>query len=371
MSVDDDAPEGLALIAYEKLIDHGFALPCFGRPEGANTVYVARASRPGDPAARIAGFDIYDADDRLALPPGKAARQAKVGDPWLDVFLWAGEIHVGTKSEIWSSIEPVRSDIAALAPLSLLNLAEGVAGVETSELAKAAYLWLEQCRNASTALAWQIDTYLRGLAVRDLRRCRGEAAQTASMRMGLRNIRLVLKDKTLTLHLPSELTQRGPVAASDLYDYINAARAFGFEVVISRDGIAVAAGIKGSATTGKTLLMRLRKGRGATQTQIPFRVLASFFGDEIRVHSASAGTARDMTLSRTGDRRNTMKLQLPEMAQMQEPLARFIRTEDGITYELYDAESAEGKKIKELLDAGLVDGTTHQTQGAATWWRIL
>lgn len=371
MSTDDDAPGGLALIAYEKLTDHGFALPCFGRPEGANIVYVARPSRPGDPTARIAGFEIYDAGDRQSLPPGKTVRQAKVGDPWLDVFLWAGEIHVGTKPEIWNATATVRSSIAALAPLSLLNLAEGVPGVEIGDLAKAAHAWLQQGRNAGAALAWQVDIYLRGLAVRDLRRCLGAAAQTASARLGLQNIKLVLRDKTLTLHLPAELTKRNPVTASDLYDSMKAARAFGFEVVISRGGIADTAAAQGTAASGGTLLMRLRKGRGGTQTQIPFRVLTSFFGDEIRVHSVEAGTARDMTLSRSGDRRNTMKLQLPEMAQMQEPVARFRRTAGRITYELHDAESAQGKEIKDLLDAGLRDGSTHQTGGAATWWRIL
>lgn len=371
MSTDDDAPQGLALIAYEKLTNHGFALPCFGRPEGANTVYVARPSRPGDPAARIAGFEIYDAGDRQSLPPGKAARQAKVGDPWLDVFLWAGEIHVGTKPEIWNATAAVRSSIAALAPLSLLNLAEGVPGVEIGDLAKAAHAWLQQGRNAAAALSWQVDIYLHGLVVRDLRRSLGAAAQTASLRSGLRNIKLDLIDKTLTLHLPAELTKRNPVTASDLYDSIKAAEAFGFEIIISRGEIADAVGAKRTAVAGATLLMRLRKGRGGTQTQIPFRVLASFFGDEIRVHSADAGTARDMTLSRSGDRRNTMKLQLPEMAQMREPVARFTRTAGPITYELHDAESAPGREIKELLNAGLRDGSTHQTQGAATWWRIL
>lgn len=371
MSVDDDAPEGLALIAYEKLTDHGFALPCFGRTEGANTVYLARPERPGDPAARIAGFEIYEAGERLALPLGKATRQAKVGDPWLDVFLWAGEIYVGTKSEIWNATEAVRSSIAALAPLSLLNLAEGVPGVEIGDLAKAAHAWLQQGRDAGAALAWQVDIYLRGLAIRDLRRCLGTTAWTGEARLGIQNIKLSLRDKTLTLNLPAALTAMVAIDASDLYNYIKATRTFGFEVVISRDGIADGAGAEKTAAAGATLLMRLRKGRGATQTQIPFRVLASFFGDEIRVRSASAGTARDMTLSRSGNKKNTMKLQLPEMAQMQEPVARFKRTADGITYELYDAESAEGREIKESLNAGLRNGSTYQTQGAATWWRIL
>ncbi len=117
--------------------------------------------------------------------------------------------------------------------------------------------------------------------------------------------------------------------------------------------------------------MRLRRGRGKTQTQIPFRVLDAFFGDDIRVLAARDGTVRDMTLSMSDERRNTMKLQLPEMANMRDPFARFKRTPRGITYEIHDLESPDGQAIKKKLDEGLRNGTTYQTQGAATWWRIL
>ena len=93
-----DAPEELALIGYEKLAEHGFALPCFGRTEGANTVYVARATQSGDPLASIAAFDIYEPEDMRPLPHDKTNIRAWAGGPWIDVFLWNGELECRYKT---------------------------------------------------------------------------------------------------------------------------------------------------------------------------------------------------------------------------------------------------------------------------------
>lgn len=371
MTIDDDTPNELALIGYEKLVDHGFALPCFGRAEGANTVYVARPSLPGDPTAKITGFEIHDAEYLVSLPDGERNRKAKVGDQWLDVFLWAGHSYVGTKSEIWNLTAAIRSDIAANAPMSLLNLAEGVPGVLSGELARATYTWLQGRRDPSTALVWQVDVYLRGLAIRGLRRRLGKAAYSGRVRLGLQNVGLTLSGKTLTLRLPAILTELLRISATDLYNFVKAVGEFGFQAMIVRDGASEQANSVRTRIVGTTLLMRLRKGRGRTQTQIPFRVLDSFFGDEIRVQAVHSGTVREMTVSLSDQKRNTMKLQLPEMANMRDPVARFKRTRNGITYEIHDMDSPEGKQIKLLLDEGLRLGTTYRTQGAATWWRIL
>lgn len=371
MSMDDDAPDDLTLIGYEKLADHGFALPCFGRAVGANIVYVARPSRPGDPTAKIVGFEIHDPENLEALPPDKHGRQARAGDPWLDVFLWAGEIYVGTKAEIWSSTAAVRSGIADSAPMTLLNLAEGVPSIAIGGVANATYGWLQQRHGSGAALVWQVDVYLRGLVIRGLRRRLGKAVQAGRVRLGLQNVRLSLSGKTLTVRLPATLTEAMRVTATDLYSFVKAASDFGFQVAIVRDSTSGAANAAKTMIAGTTLLMRLRKGRGGTQTQIPFRVLDAFFGDEIRVRAVRNGPVRDMTLSMSEERRNTMKLQLPEMADMRDPFARFKRTSSGITYEIHDVDSPEGLEIKKVLDEGLRNGTTHQTQGVATWWRIL
>lgn len=371
MSVDPDLPQSFRLVAYETLTEHGFALPCFGRFVGGNTVYAARSSHPGDPIAFITGFDVHEPEDLKQIPVGKQVSEVRVGEPWLDVFLWGDEVYVGTKPEIWRSTSNVRKAIAALAPLSLLSLAEGVRGLGIAEFARAAYEWLAGRENAAAALDWQIDTYFRGLAIRSLRRRLGEAAYSDRVRLTLRDVKLYLQDSTLHLHLPSTLPNMSQITATDLYDCARASHEFGFRLVITRDNLSNHSVDGRSVTAGKILLMRLRQGRGGTQTQIPFAVTDSFFGDEIRVRDLRSGKTRAMTLSVSGNRRNTMKLQLPEIAEMNDPVARFERQADGITYEVYDASTAKGRSVIRLLNAGLRDGTTHQTRGAATRWRVL
>jgi hypothetical protein len=83
MSAAEDAPAELTLIGYEKLVAHGFALPCFARTESANTIYVARPSLPGDPSAEIAGFDFYEPEQIQLLPYDKKNLRATTGGPWI------------------------------------------------------------------------------------------------------------------------------------------------------------------------------------------------------------------------------------------------------------------------------------------------
>lgn len=371
MSVELDAPEGLHLIAYEVFTKHGFALPCFGRLVGANTVYAARPSRPGDPAASIAGFDVHEAEDLKRLPPDKQTLEIRVGDPWHDVFLWGDHVYVGTKAEIWRSISDVRRAVAATAPLSLLNLAEGVPGMASAPFARAAFAWLRTRRGDNAAVDWQIDTYLRSLAIRGLRRHLGSASHGEHVHHSLRNVRLVSQGNTLRLNLPPTLPDVSRITAATLYDCARASHGFGLRLVVMRGGASGEGGAEAPTAVGTTLVMRLRQGRGKTQTQIPFAVTDSFFRDEIGVRHARTGRFRAMTLSRSEGRRNTMKLQVPEIAGMSEPVARFERGPDGITYEIYDAVTTKGSSIKKLLDAGLRNGTTHETEGGATLWRIL
>src|SRR5215472_9648096 len=98
MNQHDETGARLELIGYEKLTDHGFALPIFGRSRGANVYYTARSSSPGEAGGRIVGFDHYDPDS-LILLPAEQVRDTGVGEPWLDIFLWDGVPHVGRPSE--------------------------------------------------------------------------------------------------------------------------------------------------------------------------------------------------------------------------------------------------------------------------------
>jgi len=225
-----DAPEELTLIGYEKLAEHGFALPCFGRTVGANTAYVARATQPGDPLAAIAAFDVYEPDDMQQMPPGKPNVRAWIGGPWIDVFLWNGEVIAGSKPEIWQSLVSMRTAIAVIAPLTLLNLAEGVPGEAVGPLARAALAWLEERRGVSDARAWLIGTYLRDIVMRIIRRRLGDTANTERIRQALRQVKLEMKDTRLALRLPFLLMELLGFEADTFSNLSKAAQEFGMPI---------------------------------------------------------------------------------------------------------------------------------------------
>ena len=131
------------------------------------------------------------------------------------------------------------------------------------------------------------------------------------------------------------------------------------------------------APTGTVLLMRLRKAsvRGRpTQTQIPFRVVETFFGKDTEVRSTHSGEAHGIVEASARGTRNTIKLEIPEMRKFVQPVARFERTPEGIVYETYDVGSPQGNQIIATLEEGRHDGTTQLTISdaeSATWWRFI
>lgn len=71
---------------------------------------------------------------------------------------------------------------------------------------------------------------------------------------------------------------------------------------------------------------------------------------------------------------NTMKLELPETLNLNQPMARFERTPQGIVYEVYDLGTPGGNQIMAALEDGRRDNTTQMTISdpeRATWWRFI
>lgn len=131
-----------------------------------------------------------------------------------------------------------------------------------------------------------------------------------------------------------------------------------------------------AAPAGTVLLMRLRKASmttRTTQTQIPIRVADTFFRGVTSVQSAHSGQQHGIHIATArGGGRNTLKLEIPEMANFAQPLARFERTPQGVVYETYDVGSPQGDQIMTTLEEGRRDNTTQLSISdaeRATWWR--
>lgn len=129
------------------------------------------------------------------------------------------------------------------------------------------------------------------------------------------------------------------------------------------------------APSGTVLLMRLRKAHVTdrpTQTQIPIRVADTFFAGVTAVQSAHSGERHGIIEATARGGRNTLKLEIPEMREFAQPVARFERTPEGVLYEAYDIGSPQGKQIMTKLEEGRRDNTTQLSISdaeRATWWR--
>lgn len=124
---------------------------------------------------------------------------------------------------------------------------------------------------------------------------------------------------------------------------------------------------------GSVLLMRLRKAR-RTQTQLPFRVFNAFFAPTTVVRNTITGEEHTISRASAHGRRNTMKLEMPEVLNFTQPVARFERHPDGIIYEFFDVNSPEGEQIFTALQQGREEGVTQTSISdaeRATWWRFI
>lgn len=131
------------------------------------------------------------------------------------------------------------------------------------------------------------------------------------------------------------------------------------------------------SAAGNVLIMRIRTARG-TQTQMPMKVVASsFFNGETSVRSLHDGMTRGISVAHTNGKPNTLKLEIPESASMNDPMIRFERTPSGIQYRVWDKGSSAGNAIWSSLNAGRATNppstflTKPSTPDSSTWWRFI
>lgn len=174
------------LVACEPLTSHGFALPLFGQRSRANTLYVASCDPPGDHAGRISGFEVYEPSHHVWLPESLQL-SATVGGPWLDVFLRGEPLATGRPDDIWATLKLLLDEVAAEAPLSVLDAAIHAAAPERDHLATMARTYIADRFGEDRARRWATVLSGRSLEVAlmhaaaaadrmlDLRSCHVEA----------------------------------------------------------------------------------------------------------------------------------------------------------------------------------------------------
>jgi HKD family nuclease len=133
--------------------------------------------------------------------------------------------------------------------------------------------------------------------------------------------------------------------------------------------------------TGAVLLMRVRRASETarrTQVQIPIRVIRTkFFEGITEIVSAHDGRSHTIITASARGLINTMKVELPEIDPMTDPVVRLERTATAIVYQTFDANSVLGRPIMDALRKGIEFNppvtflTTPQEPQRATWWRFI
>jgi HKD family nuclease len=134
---------------------------------------------------------------------------------------------------------------------------------------------------------------------------------------------------------------------------------------------------------GQVLLMRVRRQSETdrrTQINLPIRrlKLQAFFGDATEMRNRQ-NQVRRITYTYAGESQtpNTIRVNLSEIDDMQEPVLRLERTSDGIVYEAHGANTPLGRPIMAALQEGLtqVPPTTLLTvpgdRARSTWVRAI
>jgi HKD family nuclease len=132
---------------------------------------------------------------------------------------------------------------------------------------------------------------------------------------------------------------------------------------------------------GTVLLMRVRRASETarrTQVQIPIRVIRTkFFEGSREIVSAHDGRHHSIVIASARGGINTMKVELPEIDPMTDPVVRLEKTASAIVYQAFDANSVLGRPIMDALKKGLEfqPPVTFLTKPSSpehsTWWRFV
>lgn len=201
----NDVVEDLLLAGYVPLRSQGFALPCYASSPHSNAWYCAVCSTDGDHSGRITSFEPFEAEGIIRLEAG-SSRSVSVGDVWHDVLLWKEQVYVGTVAIIVAQLGELTAELAAGAPLTLLDLAMATDDLDTVALAKNAYAHVQSQWGADKADHWQSDVFMRHQLIIEARRLAGTAGVSDAAAV-IRELQIVRKEDSLIVKIPGRLSE--------------------------------------------------------------------------------------------------------------------------------------------------------------------
>lgn len=201
--MEEDIPE-LLLAGYIPLRSQGLAFPCYASGPQSNAWYCATCSIDGDHSGTVIAFEPIESDDIVRLSAA-AARTVSIGDPWHDVLLWKEDRLVGTPAIIVAQLGENAAELAAEAPLTLLDLAMASDELDRGALAATAYAHVQAQWGHAEADRWQSDGFVRQQLMLEARRL---LCAAGVMDMGVvRQIEVNRTDAGLEADIPTALRQ--------------------------------------------------------------------------------------------------------------------------------------------------------------------
>jgi len=149
------------LSGYEKLTENGFASPVFTKAKKGNLRYRGLSQLDVDYQYRISGFEEIETDTNYFEIPEELQIIKRVSNIWTDVFIWDGEIYIGSRKQISQSIEDFWEQIKQSYPLSMIDLIEDVSIRDQCGLIQNALKYLSERYDEEKALNWMSGIYIR------------------------------------------------------------------------------------------------------------------------------------------------------------------------------------------------------------------
>jgi hypothetical protein len=126
-----------------------------------------------------------------------------------------------------------------------------------------------------------------------------------------------------------------------------------------------------------TLILRARRAsetKRRTQIQLPIPLIKSdFFQGIVGIVSYHNGITRNIIKATANGLLNTVKVEIPELAEIDEPVMVLKRIDGAVSYQVLAASTEIGTGVMTSLRTGIDNGTTNVTKSdveKATWWKL-
>ena len=196
----------MQLVRYEPLTDSRltFCAPLYTAKGKTNQIFSAVPEIEGDELSRISAFRPVIPSNGVRDVSQDIERDVAIGEEWVDLLLFDGELIVGTRQHIAEVIQPHFEALLGHFPLTLIDVFRSQTGSHRKRAIAAAYDLLIKVGGEKAADRWAVETHLRSMLLTHLRRKLVAANASMAMFEAIRSMRVEVENssKELILKLP-------------------------------------------------------------------------------------------------------------------------------------------------------------------------